>query len=115
MGCIPAGMADLGFEQLHVLFLDRENRLLAGDTVARGTVDEVALPLRSIVHRALDVGASAVILVHNHPSGNPAPSQGDIEATRQLVTVCRPLDIALLDHVILAAGGTTSLRGLGLV
>lgn len=109
---------DMGYgpsEQLRVLFLATGNRLLADEVLVRGSVDRASMPPRPIVHRALDLGASGLILVHNHPGGNPEPSRADIEATRELVAACRPLEIAVHDHLIVARGGWTSLRMKGLM
>jgi DNA repair protein RadC len=102
-------------EQIRVLFLGGENRLLRDEAVAEGLRDEVVLPVRRIVHRALDLDARGIILVHNHPSGNAEPSQNDLSATRLLYAVCKPLEILLHDHIVVASGGWTSLRLRGLL
>lgn len=109
---------DLGYaplETVRVLMLSALNRLLADETVARGSASIAPLSVRPIVHRALDLGAAGLILVHNHPSGSPEPSRQDIEVTRALVAACRPLDLSVHDHLIVARGGWTSLRTRGLL
>ena len=109
---------EMGFEpseQVRVLFLDVGNRLISDELLFRGTVDAAPLYARPIAHRALDLGAAALILVHNHPSGEPEPSRGDVDATRALGRALAPLDILLHDHVIVARRGWTSLRQRGLL
>jgi DNA repair protein RadC len=108
-------MRSCPLEQLRVLFLDRHMYLLGDEVIARGGVDEVPLALRGIVHRALDLGAAGLILVHNHPSGNPEPSAADLSATALLASVCRPLGILVHDHLIVASAGWSSFRARGLV
>jgi DNA repair protein RadC len=108
-------MAHLATERLRVLFLNSGNRLLHDDTIAEGSVSETPVYPREIMRRALDVGATALILVHNHPSGDPTPSQGDIEATRQIAEAGRTFDICIHDHVIVARSGWSSFRALGLL
>jgi DNA repair protein RadC len=110
--------ADLGYqpaEQLRILFLAPDNRLLCDEVVARGSIDTIMMLPRPIVHRALDLGAKGLILVHNHPAGSPEPSRADLSATRELVSVCRPLEIIVHDHLIVAKGGWSSLRLMGLL
>ncbi|MEM6491318.1 MAG: DNA repair protein RadC [Pseudomonadota bacterium] len=102
-------------EQFRVLFLDRKNRLLGDEVVAEGTVDRTAVFPREIVRRALELGASALILAHNHPSGDPKPSAEDAAMTEKIVAACRAVDIAVHDHVVIARGGASSLRTLGLM
>ena len=102
-------------EQFRVLFLDRKNRLIADERQQRGTVDHTPVYPREVVKRALELGASAMILVHNHPSGDPTPSPADVEMTRAVAEAAKSLGIALHDHLILARSGQTSLRGLGLI
>jgi DNA repair protein RadC len=105
----------LPIEQVRVLFLAAGNRLLADEVIASGSVDRAPASLRAILVRALDLGASGLILVHNHPGGSPEPSRADIETTRDLVGACRPLDIIVHDHLVVARGGWTSLRLLNLM
>lgn len=110
--------ADMGYraaEQLRILFLATGNRLVADEILFQGSIDSASLLPRPIVHRALDLGASGIILVHNHPGGSQEASRADIEATRDLVAACRPLEIEVHDHLIVARGGWTSLRLKGLM
>lgn len=109
------GLADESTERFRILFLDRKNRLIADELQQRGTVDHVPLYPREVIKRALDLGASALILVHNHPSGDPTPSHADIEVTRQVKEVAEKLGISVHDHVIVGRQGTRSLRQLGLM
>jgi len=102
-------------EQFRVLFLDRKNRLLADEVLGRGTIDHAPVYPREIVKRALAHESSAIILVHNHPSGDATPSQADIEMTRTLIDVCQPFDIVVHDHLIIARENTTSFKTLGLI
>ncbi|MDJ0946702.1 MAG: DNA repair protein RadC [Kiloniellales bacterium] len=102
-------------EQFRVLFLDRKNRLIADERQQKGTVDHTPVYPREVVKRALELGACALILVHNHPSGDPTPSPADIEMTRAVAAAAESLGIAVHDHLILARSGETSLRGKGLI
>lgn len=102
-------------EQLRILFLDRKNRLIRDEVHGRGTVDHAPLYTREVVKRALELGASAVILVHNHPSGDPTPSKGDVETTRQVAAALSQVGIALHDHLIVGHDRIESLRELGVV
>lgn len=102
-------------EQFRVLFLDRKNRLMAEEIMGRGTVDHAPVYPREIARRALELAASAVILVHNHPSGDPTPSRQDIEMTREIAAALAPLDIALHDHLVVGAAETISMKSKGLI
>jgi DNA repair protein RadC len=102
-------------EQLRVLYLDKKNRLLADEFLAEGSVDHAPVYPREILRQALETGASAMILVHNHPSGNPQPSQADIAMTRKVVDAARVFDIPIHDHLVVGRDGTVSLRSLGLL
>ena len=102
-------------EQFRVLFLDRKNRLIADEILGRGTIDHAPVYPREVVKRALAHEASALILVHNHPSGDATPSQTDIEMTRTLAEVCQPFDIVLHDHLVIARESTASFKTLGLL
>ncbi|HYE27386.1 MAG TPA: DNA repair protein RadC [Allosphingosinicella sp.] len=108
-------MALLPTERLRVLFLNAGNRLLFDETLGEGSVSEAPVYPREIMRRALEVGATALILVHNHPSGDPAPSRGDIDATRRIAEAGRALDICIHDHVIVARSGWSSFRAMGLL
>ncbi len=102
-------------EQFRILFLDRKNKLLRDEVQNRGTVDHTPVYPREVVKRALELGASAIILVHNHPSGDPTPSTSDVEMTKQIIDAAKTLDIAVHDHLIIGRGGHTSLKQLGLM
>lgn len=102
-------------ERLHVLYLDRKNRLISDERVAVGTVDHVPVYPREILKKALLLGASALILAHNHPSGDPHPSSSDISMTKEIQSACKVLGLKLHDHVIVGAGREASLRAMGLI
>jgi DNA repair protein RadC len=108
-------MAHRETEQFRILFLDRKNVLIADEEQARGTVDHVPVYPREVVKRALELNASAIILVHNHPSGDPTPSQADIAMTRQIEDAARMLGIALHDHIIVGRSREVSFRADGLM
>ncbi|APE28453.1 RadC family protein [Aurantiacibacter gangjinensis] len=108
-------MAHLTVERVRVLYLNAKNRLLLDHHVGDGTVDEAAIHPREVIKRGLDLGASALILVHNHPSGNPQPSQADIQITKRIAEAGRPLGIMVHDHVIVGSEGHASLRAKGLI
>jgi len=100
-------------EEFHILFLDRKNVLIKHERQQRGTVDHTPVYPREVVKRALDLGASALILVHNHPSGDPTPSKADIAVTQDIKKAAAPLGVVLHDHIIIGRNGHTSLRDLG--
>jgi DNA repair protein RadC len=102
-------------EQLRILFLDKKNALIADEVQQTGTVDHTPVYPREVIRRALELSATAVILVHNHPSGDPTPSRADITMTRTIVEVGRPLGIAVHDHLVIGREGHASFRGLGLL
>jgi DNA repair protein RadC len=102
-------------EEFHLLFLDRKNMLIAHERQQRGTIDHTPVYPREVVKRALELSASALILVHNHPSGDPTPSKADIAVTRDIVTAAKPLGVTVHDHVIIGRGSHTSLRDMGLL
>jgi DNA repair protein RadC len=108
-------MARSETEEFRVLFLDRKNVLVADEVQSEGTVDHAPVYPREIIKRALALNASALILVHNHPSGDPTPSRADIEMTREIVEAARALRIAVHDHIVIGRGGTASFKGLGLL
>jgi DNA repair protein RadC len=110
-----AAMAYESIEQFRILFLDRKNMLIADEVQQRGTVDHTPVYPREVVKRALELSATAIILVHNHPSGDPTPSRADIEMTRQVVDTATPLGIAIHDHIIIGKEGHVSLKGLKLM
>jgi DNA repair protein RadC len=110
-----AAMAFADKEEFRILFLDKRNRLIADERHQTGTVDHTPVYPREVVKRALELAATAVILVHNHPSGDPTPSRADVEMTRAIVEVARPLGIAVHDHIIVGKDGHASLKGLKLM
>lgn len=107
-----------GFEQrehFRILFLDKKNMLIADEVQGRGTVDHTPVYVREVVKRALELSASALILVHNHPSGDPTPSRADIDMTRMIVSAAKPLGVEVHDHVIVGRQGHASLKALRLM
>ena len=112
---LRADMAHLAIERVRVLFLNSRNMLIRDEAMWEGSVDESAVHVREIMRRALDCQATALIIVHNHPSGDPSPSQQDIRLTKELVEAGRHMRINVHDHIIVGAKGHTSLRSLGLI
>lgn len=110
-----AAMAYDDREQFRLLFLDRKNVLIADEVQQRGTVDHTPVYPREVIKRALELSASAIILVHNHPSGDPTPSQTDIDMTRQIVDAASKLSITVHDHIIIGRTGHTSFKALNLI
>jgi DNA repair protein RadC len=102
-------------EEFHILFLDRKNVLIKHERQQRGTIDHTPVYPREVVKRALELGAAALILVHNHPSGDPTPSKADIAVTQDIKKAAAPLGVVLHDHVIIGRNRHTSLRDLGLI
>ena len=111
---VRVALAHEAREQFRVLFLDKKNQLIADEVMNRGTVDHAPVYPREVVRRALELSASAVILVHNHPSGDPTPSAADVDMTRQVVEAGRSLRIAVHDHLVVGRDGTASFKALGL-
>ena len=107
-------MAHLTVERVRVLFLNTQNMLIHDEHVGDGSIDEAAIHPREVIRRAMDLGASALIIVHNHPSGSPQPSRADIEITSRIAEAGRLLGIVVHDHVIIGREGHTSLRAKGL-
>lgn len=112
---LHADMAHLAIERVRVLFLNSRNMLIRDEAMWEGSVDESAVHVREIMRRALDCQATALIIVHNHPSGDPSPSQQDIRLTKELVEAGRHMRINVHDHVIVGAKGHFSMRSLGLI
>jgi DNA repair protein RadC len=108
-------MAFDDMERFRVLFLDKRNQLIADEVQQTGTVDHTPVYPREVVKRALELSATAVILVHNHPSGDPTPSRADIQMTQQIVEIAKPLGISVHDHLIVGKEGHASLKGLKLI
>ena len=111
---LRADMAHASVERFRVLFLNAQNRLL-GETVADGSINQAPIYPREIIRRALEVGSTALILVHNHPSGDTAPSRSDIDATRRVAAAGRTFDICVHDHLIISTAGWSSFKELGLL
>lgn len=108
-------MAFESIEQFRILFLDKKNRLIADEVQQTGTVDHTPVYPREVIKRSLELSATALILVHNHPSGDPAPSSADVRMTREISDIAKPLGITLHDHIIIGKSGHASLRGLKLL
>ena len=112
---LQAAMAHSPVEEVRVLFLNAKNLLLANEAMWRGSVDEASVHVREVISRAIALGATAIIIVHNHPSGDPSPSQQDIRLTRDLIDAGRHMHIAVHDHVIVGTQGRSSMKALGLI
>jgi DNA repair protein RadC len=112
---IRAAQAFAEKEQFRILFLDKRNQLIADEIQQQGTVDHTPVYPREVVKRALELSSTAIILVHNHPSGDPTPSHADIEMTKEVAKVARTLGIQLYDHIIVGREGHASLKGLKLI
>ncbi|GLS77235.1 DNA repair protein RadC [Oharaeibacter diazotrophicus] len=110
-----AAMAFEETEQFRILFLDKKNAVIADEVQQTGTVDHTPVYPREVVKRALELAATAIILVHNHPSGDPTPSRADVQMTKQIVDAAAPLGIVVHDHVIIGRDGHASLKGLRLM
>jgi DNA repair protein RadC len=110
-----AAMARVGHEEFRVLFLDRKNILIADEVQSRGTIDHTPVYPREIVKRALELCATAIILVHNHPSGDPTPSKADIDMTRDIAHAAKALGIAVHDHLVIGRKGHASFKSLNLL
>ncbi len=108
-------MAFADIEQFRILFLDKRNQLIADELQQTGTVDHTPVYPREVIKRALELSATAVILVHNHPSGDPTPSRADVDMTRAIVDIAKPLGIEIHDHIIVGKNGHASLKGLKLI
>lgn len=104
-----------GIEQFRVLFLDRKNRLIADEVLGRGTIDRAPVYPREIIKRALELESTALILAHNHPSGDPTPSQSDIDITKEIVQACRAIRVSVHDHLIIGRENIASFKTLGLM
>src|SRR6266446_981216 len=110
-----AQIAYSNIEEFHILFLDQKNALIKDERQQRGTINYTPVYTREVIKRALDLGASALILVHNHPSGNPTPSAADVAVTNDIIKTAAALGISVHDHLIIGRGGHTSFRDLGLI
>jgi DNA repair protein RadC len=112
---LHAAMAHSRVEEVRILFLNAKNMLIANEALWQGSVDEASVHVREVIARAIALGATALIIVHNHPSGDPTPSSQDIRLTRDLVDAGRHMKVTVHDHVIVGAQGRTSMRALGLI
>ena len=112
---LQAAMAHSPVEEVRVLFLNAKNMLLANESMWRGSVDEASVHVREVISRAIQLGATAIIIVHNHPSGDPSPSQQDIRLTRDLIEAGRHMRVTVHDHVIVGSQGRSSMKALGLI
>jgi DNA repair protein RadC len=102
-------------EQFRILFLDKKNQLIADEVQQEGTVDHTPVYVREVVKRALELAATALVLVHNHPSGDPTPSRADIDMTRMIMAAAKPLGVTIHDHIIVGRSGHASLKSLKLI
>ena len=112
---LRADMAYRSIERVRVLHLNSKNRLIRDELVSQGSIDQAAVHVREVIRRALDLGSASLILVHNHPSGDPAPSRHDIDLTREIAKAGKPLGIGVHDHVIVGTKGHSSMRSMGLL
>ncbi len=112
---LRADMAHAAVERVRVLHLNTRNMLIRDELLSEGTIDEAAVHVREVIRRALDLGSASLILVHNHPSGDPAPSRADIDLTRAIVEAGKPLRITVHDHLIIGTQGHVSLRAKGVI
>lgn len=112
---LRADMAHIGVERVRVLHLNTRNMLIRDEMVSEGSVDQAAIYVREVIRRAIDLGSASIILVHNHPSGDPSPSRQDIALTRDIAEAGKKLGIAVHDHIIIGAQGHASLRAMGLL
>ncbi len=110
-----AAMANERNEHFRLIFLNKKNEVIADEVQQTGTIDHTPAYPREIMKRALELGATAIILVHNHPSGDPSPSQADIQMTKAIQAAAKPFDIVIHDHLIVSRNGTTSFKNMGLI
>jgi DNA repair protein RadC len=110
-----AAMAYETREQFRILFLDKKNNLIADEMQQQGTVDHTPVYVREVVKRALELSATAIILVHNHPSGDPSPSRADIDMTKMIIDAAKPLGVVVHDHIIVGRDRVASFKGLRLM
>ena len=112
---LHAAMAHKRVEEVRILFLNAKNALIANEALWQGSVDEASVHVREVIARAIALGATALIIVHNHPSGDPTPSSQDLRLTRELIDAGRHMKVTVHDHVIVGASGHTSMKALGLI
>ncbi|MBK5265216.1 MAG: DNA repair protein RadC [Alphaproteobacteria bacterium] len=112
---LRADMAHMTVERVRVLHLNSRNMLIRDENMGDGSIDQAAIYVREVIRRAIDLGSASLILVHNHPSGDPAPSQQDIQITRNIIEAGKKLGISVHDHIIIGKGGHSSMRAAGLI
>ena len=112
---LRADMAHRAVERVRVLHLNSKNMLIRDELVSEGSIDQAAVHVREVIKRALELGSAALIIIHNHPSGDPQPSRQDIALTKELIAAAKPLGITIHDHIVVGSKGQASLRGLGLI
>lgn len=112
---LRADMAHMTIERVRVLHINARNMLIRDENMGDGSIDQAAIYTREVIRRAIDLGSSSLILVHNHPSGSPQPSRQDIDITRQIIEAARPLGISVHDHIIIGSEGYASLSAMGLL
>ena len=112
---LRADMAHHAIERFRVLHLNTRNMLIRDEVMSEGSIDQASVHVREVIRRAIDLGSAAIILVHNHPSGDPSPSHADIEVTRSIIEAGKRLGIAVHDHIIVGLNGQVSLRAKGLI
>lgn len=112
---VKLALANEPREQFRVIFLDKKNQLILDEVMNEGTIDHAPVYPREVMRRALEVSAASLILVHNHPSGDPTPSQADIEMTRQIINAARVLSLTVHDHLVVGSQGVASFKSLGLI
>jgi DNA repair protein RadC len=112
---LQAAMGHSPVEEVRILFLNAKNMLIANEAMWRGSVDEASVHVREVIARAIALGATAIIIVHNHPSGDPSPSSQDIRLTRDLIDAGRHMKVVVHDHVIVGSQGRTSMKSMGLI
>ena len=112
---LQAAMGHKRVEEVRILFLNAKNRLIANEALWQGSVDEASVHVREVIARAIALGATAIIIVHNHPSGDPTPSSQDIRLTRDLIDAGRHMKVTVHDHVVVGAAGRTSMKAMGLI
>lgn len=112
---LRADMAHLTIERVRTLYLNGKSMLIRDEVASEGSVDQAAIYTREVVRRAMDLGAAAIILVHNHPSGDSAPSHQDIAMTRDIINATKSFNIAAHDHIIIGKDGFSSMRSAGLI
>jgi DNA repair protein RadC len=108
-------MGFMATERVRILHLNTRNMLIRDEVMAEGSIDQAAVSVREVIRRAIDLGSAAIILVHNHPSGDPSPSRADIALTRTIIDAGKPLGIGVHDHIIIGMNGHVSMRAQGLI